>query len=159
MKQGLLLRWGKLVVLDVNNLRTKLIREAHATLATAHPGRAKTCKLLTDRYHWLNIRSDVDRYVANCRQCHWSHVPRDRTPGLLHPLPIAERCWQHVSFDFKAMPKDKNGNDNVFVIIDRLGKRAFSLPCTREATAATAARLYYEHPWRIYGTPETITSD
>src|SRR5205814_8449004 len=51
MKQGLLLRWGKLVVPDVNNLRTKLIREAHATLATAHPGRAKTCKLLTDRYH------------------------------------------------------------------------------------------------------------
>ena len=57
------------------------------------------------------------------------------------------------------MPKDKNGNDNVFVIIDRLGKRAFSLPCTREATAATAARLYYEYPWRIYGAPETITSD
>ena len=48
MKQGLLLRWGKLVVPDVNNLRTKLIREAHATLATAHPGRAKTRKLLTD---------------------------------------------------------------------------------------------------------------
>ena len=159
MKQGLLLRWGKLVVPDVNNLRTKLIREAHATLATAHPGRAKTRKLLTDWYHWLNIRSDVDRYVANCRQCHWSHVPRDRTPGLLHPLPIAEWCWQHVSFDFKAMPKDKNGNDNVFMIIDRLGKRAFSLPCTREATAATAARLYYEHPWWIYGAPETITSD
>ena len=55
MKQGLLLRWGKLVVPDVNNLRTKLIREAHATLATAHPGRAKTRKLLTDQYHWVNI--------------------------------------------------------------------------------------------------------
>ncbi len=45
------------------------------------------------------------------------------------------------------MLKDKNGNDNVFVIIDRLGKRAFSLPCTREVTATTAARLYYEHLW------------
>jgi hypothetical protein len=159
LKQDLLLRWGKLVVPDVNNIRTKLIHEAHSTLATAHPGRTKTRKLLTDRYYWIGITSDVNRYVDNCRQCHWSHVPRDKTPGLLHPLPIAERCWQHVSFDFKAMPKDKNGNDNVFVIVDRLGKRAFSLPCTREATAATAARLYYEHPWRIYGAPETITSD
>ena len=45
------------------------------------------------------------------------------------------------------MLKDKNGNDNAFVIIDYLGKRAFSLPYTREATAATAARLYYEYPW------------
>ena len=48
IKQGLLLHWGKLVVPDVDHLRTKLIHEAHATLATAHPSRAKTCKLLTD---------------------------------------------------------------------------------------------------------------
>jgi hypothetical protein len=70
--------------------------------------------------------------------------------------------WQHVSFDFKAMPKeskDKNVNGNVFIVIDRLGKRALSLPCTREGTAATAAKLYYEYPWRMYGAPETITSD
>jgi len=159
MKQGLLLYFGKLIVPDVDHLRTKLIHEAHATRTTAHPGKAKTRKLLTDQYHWIGITSDVNRYVDNCRQCHWSHVPQDKTPGLLHPLPIRERCWQHVSFDFKAMPKDRNGNDNVFVIIDRLGKRAFSLPYTREATATTAARLYYEHPWRIYGAPETITSD
>src|SRR5579871_6443644 len=97
-----------------------------------------------DRYYWINLGSDVDTFVANCRQCNWS-----QTPGLLHPLPIGERCWQHVSFDFKAMPKDRNGYDNVFMIIDHLGKRAFSLPCTREATAMTVAKLYYEYPWRI----------
>src|SRR5579871_4891225 len=159
MRQGLLLRWGKLVVPDVDQLRTELIHEAHATPTTAHPGKSKTRKLLTDRYYWINLGSDVDTYVANCRQCNWSHVPRDKTPGLLHPLPIGERCWQHVSFDFKAMPKDRNGYDNVFVIIDRLGKQAFSLPCTREATAMTAAKLYYDYPWRIYGAPETVTSD
>lgn len=159
MRQGLLLRWNRLVVPNVDQLRTKLIREAHVTPITAHPGKTKTRKLLTERYYWINIGSDVDTYVANCRQCNWSHVPRDRTPGLLHPLPIGERCWQHVSFDFKQFPKDKNGYDNVFVIVDRLGKRAFSLPCTREATAETAAKLYYQNPWRIYGTPETVTSD
>jgi hypothetical protein len=147
LRQGLLLQWGKLVVPDSGQLQTQLIQEAHSTPTTAHPGKTKTRKLLTDRYYWINLGSDVDRFVANCRQCNWSHVPRDKTPGLLHPLPIGERCWQHVSFDFKAMPKDKNGNDNIFVIIDHLGKRAFSLPCTHKATAATAAKLYYEYPW------------
>jgi len=66
MKQGLLLYWGTLVVPDVDNLRTKLIREAHTTLATAYPGRAKTRKLLTDWYHWISITSDINRYVDNC---------------------------------------------------------------------------------------------
>jgi len=54
---------------DADRLRTKLIQEAHATRTTAHPGRAKTRKLLTERYYWINIGSDVDSYVANCRQC------------------------------------------------------------------------------------------
>ena len=57
------------------------------------------------------------------------------------------------------MLKDKNGNNNIFMIINYLGKWAFSLLCTREATAATVAWLYYEHPWWIYGALETVTSD
>jgi transposase InsO family protein len=64
-----------------------------------------------------------------------------------------------VSFDFKSFPKDRKGYDNVFVVVDRLGKRAFSLPCEKTVTAAQAAELYYTHIWRIYGTPETVTSD
>ena len=91
--------------------------------------------------------------------CRRTHVPRDKTPGLLHPLPIGDRCWQHVSFDFKSFPRDKKGFDNVFVIVDRFGKRAFSLPCHKSVTAAQAAELYYKHVWRIYGTPEMATSD
>jgi len=63
------------MVPDVDQLRTKLIREAHATRITAHPDRTKTRKLLVERYYWINIGSDVDIYVANCRMCDSSHVP------------------------------------------------------------------------------------
>ena len=86
-------------------------------------------------------------------------MSRDKTPGLLHPLPIPDRCWQHVSFDFKSFPKDKSGYNNIFVVVDRFGKRSFSLPCEKTVTAAKAADLYYTHIWRVYGTPETATSD
>jgi hypothetical protein len=54
---------------------------------------------------------------------------------------------------------DKKGFDNVFVVINRLGKRAFSLPCYKTATAANAANLYYQHVWRVYGLLETVISD
>jgi hypothetical protein len=43
--------------------------------------------------------------------------------------------------------------------VDRLGKRAFTLPCSKTASAEDAADLYYKHVWRVYGLPETATSD
>ena len=159
LEKDLLTRFGRLMVPEEAALRTSLINEAHSTQTTAHPGRGKTAKLLSAQYYWPGLANDCARFVANCRTCRRTHVPRDRAPGLLHPLPIAQRCWQHVSFDFKSFPKDKKGFDNVFVIVDRFGKRAFSLPCEKTISAAQAAELYYQHVWRIYGTPETATSD
>lgn len=116
LEDGLLLCNSRLVVLDVDNLRTELIREAHDGILTAHPGRDKTYKLLKPQYYWRGMVSDVERYIRNCHACRRSHVPRDKIPGLLHPLPIAEYPYQHVTMDWKSFPKDKDGND-----CDRLG--------------------------------------
>jgi hypothetical protein len=61
--------------------------------------------------------------------------------------------------DFKLFPPDQNGYDAILVVVDRLGKRSFSLLTRKICTAAELANLYFMHIWRIYGTPETITSD
>ena len=160
VKNGLLVHDDRLYVDNSTpDLRTKLIAAHHDPPTHAHPGRTKTLSALQKQYYWPSMRSDVERYVKNCSTCRRTHVSRDRPPGLLQPLPIPDRCWQHVSFDFKSFPKDRHGYDNVFVVVDRLGKRAFSIPCNKTVTAAEAARLYYTYIWRIYGTPETATSD
>ena len=126
-------------------IRTYLIRTVHAAQVTAHPSKRKTGKLLRDKYFWPQMQQDVDTYVAACKACRWSHVPRDKTPGLLKSLPIPERAWQDVSIDFKSFPKDKKGFDNVMVVVDRLSKRSFSLPCHKEVTASQAADMYYRY--------------
>jgi hypothetical protein len=61
--------------------------------------------------------------------------------------------------DFKLFPIDQKGFDAVLVVVDRLGKRTFSLPTYKTCTAINLAELYYYGPWRIYGTPEIIISD
>src|SRR5271156_6569150 len=43
LENGLLKHQERLVVAEENNLRTRLIKEAHAQVSTAHPGKAKTC--------------------------------------------------------------------------------------------------------------------
>ena len=159
LEDGLLLYDGRLVVPDVNNLRTALIREAHDQISTAHPGRDKTYRLLRPRYYWRGMLPDVERFVRNCHPCRRADVPRDKTPGFLHPLPIPDRPWQHLSMDFKEMPKDKHGFDSVFVVIDRLSKEPITTPCHKTATAEDMARMFITNVYRHKGAPETIVSD
>jgi transposase InsO family protein len=164
LQNGLLTHQGRLVVPDEadNNgvpLRTGLIREAHDQVAAAHPGQEKTSKSLRARYYWKGMNNDVERYVRNCHACRRSHVPRDKTPGLLHLLPVPDRPWQHISMDFKSFPRDKKGYDSILVIVDRLGKRPISIPCYKTATARDLARMFIESVWRYYGPPDTIVSD
>jgi transposase InsO family protein len=61
--------------------------------------------------------------------------------------------------DFKSFPKDKKGYDTVFVVVDHLGKRPYSLPCFKTTTATQMARLYVDNVWRTYGPPDSIVSD
>ena len=82
---------------------------------------------------------DVAQFVRNCYKCKQADIPRDKTPGFLHPLPVPEHPWQHVTIDFKSMPKDKHGFDMVFVVIDRLSKQAISEPCHKTITAEEMA--------------------
>ena len=159
LEDGLLLYQNRLIVPDTDKLRTDLIKEAHEQVSTAHPGRRKTVHLLANRYYWKGLRASVERFIRNCHACRRANAPRDRTPGLLHPLPVPQRPWQHVTMDFQSFPKDAYGYDTVYVVVDRLSKQAFSIPCFKTTTAKDMARLYIHNVYRIRGAPESIVSD
>jgi hypothetical protein len=99
------------------------------------------------------MAKDVKQFVRNCHACRRAHIPRDKTPGLLHPLPIPDYPWQHITMDFKSMPKDKTGYNNVYVVIDRLSKQSISIPCLKETTAEDMARIYIDRIYRYFGPP------
>ncbi len=90
----LLLKNGRLVVpTDYTDeaLIADLIREAHDQVSSTHPGRSKTTRILGQKYYWAGLNASVAQYVRNCHPCRKAQVPRDRTPGLLHPLPVPDR--------------------------------------------------------------------
>lgn len=156
-----LLTWNdQLVVPDTNShLRTQLLKEVHNQISTAHPGRNKTKRLVKSRYYWPGLSRDVERFVANCHTCRRTMNPRDSPPGLLKPLPIPNRPWQHISMDFQTLPKARNGCDTVFVVVDRLSKRTCSMPCTKKTDAKGMAHLFVKHIYCIHGAPDSIVSD
>ena len=158
-KDGLLLHCGKLVVPDQEHLRTELIKEVHDQISTAHPGISKTTALISRQYYWENIKQWVKRFVDNCHKCKRSMAPRDKTPGFLHPLPIPDRPWQHISMDFKSFPTDSHGYDMICVFIDRLSKQSVSKPCFKTVTAKDMAKLFIEHVYPHHSLPDSIVSD
>jgi hypothetical protein len=158
---GLLLHRGRLAVPveDFPELRAKLLDEVHRQISTAHPGIGKTTRLVQSRFFWPRWRDDVIRYVRNCQACRRASNPRDKAPGTLQSLPVPEKPWQHIATDFRSFPRDRAGFDAALVFVDRLSKKAVSIPCHKEVTARELADLFTQHIYRHYGAPESIVSD
>jgi predicted aspartyl protease len=155
-----LLHCGRLVVPEnPDNLRTRILAEFHNRIVAAHPGRNKMRALVKAQYWWSGMAADIDRFVANCATCRSAKVPRDKTPGLLQPLPVTDQPWRDLVMDFKSMPKDRKGYNNLMVIIDRLCKACWTIPCKDDITAPIAAMLYYKGPYRVFGLPRSMVTD
>jgi hypothetical protein len=82
-----------LVVPATQYLWTRVIEEIHNRVVTAYPGRNKMKKLIAPWYWWPGMMADIGTYVSNCMACRSAQHPRDKTPGLLHPIPPLEESW------------------------------------------------------------------
>lgn len=159
IENGLLLYQDRLCVPAGSVLCTRLIREAHDQVSTAHPSATKTYQILARHYHWKGMETTCKRYVRNCIPCRRGHPRQHRLPGMLHPLPIPSLPMQHLCIDFKDFPRDQRGYDQIMVIIDRLSKQAITIPCHKTIDARGMATLFVQWVYRFGHTPDTIVSD
>jgi hypothetical protein len=58
-----------------------------------------------------------------------------------------------------GLPSTKQGNDCVFVVVDRFSKMAILVACKKSITAEATAKLFFERVWVHFGIPQTIVSD
>jgi hypothetical protein len=54
---------------DVDHLREKILREAHDSAYSIHPGSTKMYQDLKERYLWYGMKRDVAAHVALCDMC------------------------------------------------------------------------------------------
>jgi hypothetical protein len=61
------------------------------------------------------------------------------------PLPTLDRPWQYISMDYMlGLPSTKQGNDYVFVVVDRFSKMEILVACKKSITAEATAKLFFE---------------
>jgi transposase InsO family protein len=142
-----------------SQLKQKVLLELHTSPVGGHSGFLKTYHRVKKDFFWDGLKTDVQRFVAECLVCQQNKVETIKTPGLLQPLSIPSQRWEEVSMDFiTGLPKSE-GKSVIMVIVDRLTKYAHFCALSHPFKASTVATAFMETVQKLHGSPKIIVSD
>jgi hypothetical protein len=90
----------RICVPNQKHVKESILREAHDSAYSIHPGSTKMYKDLKTRYWWHGMKRDVAEYMALCDTCQRVKAEHQRPAGLLQPLKIPEWKWKEIGLDF-----------------------------------------------------------
>jgi hypothetical protein len=147
------IKWGsRVVVPEDEEWRSLLISEFHDSKYAGHFGMSRTQVAVGRMFWWKSLAGDVAKYVSTCVACQRNKARRHKPYGLLQPLPVPEKPWHTVTFEFIVkLPKTSRGNDSICVFVDKLTKLVHFVACKEEVSAKEFAELYVDHVFRLHG--------
>src|SRR6266576_2847755 len=141
-------------------MRKDVLREAHRSRFTIHPGGTKMYRDMKRMFWWDGMKKDVADFVAHCMTCQRVKAERKQPGGLLHPLDIPMWKWEDISLDFvDGLPRSRKGNESIWVIVDRLTKSAHFIPLPVTRDMRLICDKYIREVVRLHGVPLSIVSD
>lgn len=158
--QGTLWFNNRICVPDQEDLRQQILREAHESAYSIHPGGTKMYQDLREIFWWPGMRKDIAYYVACCDTCNKVKAEHQKPAGLLQPLQVPQWKWDDICMDFiVGLPKFARGNDAIWVIVDILTKVAHFIPVKTTYRADQLAQLYMSRIVSLHGVRRSITLD
>ncbi|GMF63097.1 unnamed protein product [Phytophthora fragariaefolia] len=149
----------RVVVPHDEELKYRILYEAHVTPVGGHLGREKTYSSVSLHYWWPNLYKWVGTYVRTCETCQ-RVKPAPHAAAPLASLPVPSGCWQFISMDFVfGLPPDAAGNTGVVVFVDRLSKMAHLAAVPDTIDGEGTATLFLDRVFRQHGLPEAVVSD
>jgi hypothetical protein len=133
--------------------------ELHTSPVGGHSGFLKTYHRFKKDFFLDGLKTDVQRFVAECLVCQQNKVETIKTPGILQPLSIPSQRWEEVSMDFiTGLPKPE-GKSVIMVIVDRLTKYTHFFSLSHPFKASTISTAFMETIQNLHGSPKIIVSD
>ena len=149
----------RIVVPHDEELKYRILYEAHDTALSGHLGREKTYGSVSQCYWWPKLYKWVSTYVRTCETCQ-RVKPSPHAAAPLASLPIPKGCWESISMDFLfGLPKDSYGNTGIVVFVDRLSKMAHLAAVPDTIDGEGTATLFIDRVFRQHGLPLAIVSD
>nr|XP_054587779.1 uncharacterized protein LOC129153052 [Nothobranchius furzeri] len=141
------------------SVRSSLIKWAHASKFSIHPGVGRTLALIRRTFWWPALYKDVKEYISACQVCARSKANNQPPHSLLCPLPVPSRPWSHIALDFVTGLPISKGFNSIFTVVDRFSKSCHLVPLQHLPTSAETANLLIKHVFRLHGIPSEILSD
>jgi hypothetical protein len=150
----------RLCVPDIKSIRELIIKEAHETSYSIHPGSEKMYQDLKKRFWWYGMKREIAEYVVVCGSCQRIKAEHQRHAGLLQPLQIPQWKWDEIRMDFIVrLPRTRTSYDSIWVVVDHLTKVAHFIPVKSTYNSAVLAELYMAQIVCLHGVPKKIVSD
>ena len=92
---------------------------AHCSTYVMHPSNTKMYRTIMENYWWSCMKKDIADFVSRCLMCQQVKEKHQKPHRTLHPLPILEWKWEHITMDFVVgLPCTQTGYDAFWVILD-----------------------------------------
>jgi hypothetical protein len=135
---------NKITTIINKETRRSILQLYHDHLTTGHPGRDETLQMVTKRYWWPNIRTEIKEYVKGWGTYQQNKNITHKTYILLFNTPTMARPFSQIPLDLiTGLPKSQ-GYDTILTIVDHgCSCTALFLPCNTMITGPGIADLYY----------------
>ncbi|MCO5587151.1 hypothetical protein L7F22_041098 [Adiantum nelumboides] len=158
LKSDYLMMHGKLCV--TKQLQPKVLIECHASPYTGHRGIDATVKAIDTFFYWPSLQRDVNAFVRSCLVCQKVKFDRQKTPGLLQPLPTPNKPWKSIAMDFIFnLPRTPTRNDEIWTIICSFSKQAHFVPVRKKIKFEHMVKLFMHNIFKYHGMPQSIVND
>lgn len=146
VKNGVLIRiWqspdGKTITDQVILPRSKIkevLEEMHSGVSGGHLGVNRTIDKVRQRFYWLHLRADVERFYRQCDTCAGSRGPQTRSRGRMSQYNVGAP-FERIAMDIAGpFPVTDSQNKYLLVIMDYFTKwpEVFAIPNQEASTVA-----------------------
>lgn len=136
-------------VLNLCDIKSLVLEEAHKTRYAVHPGSDKIYLNMKNSYWLPKVKAKIATYLRKCLTCAKVKAEYQNPSGLLKQPYITEWKWEKIDIDFiTKLPKTLSGYDIIWVVISRMNKFPYFLSIKEMDKMEKLAKTYIKELFR-----------